>query len=220
MKILFATYGQIPQAGKLPSPFSLLQKELEQRGHQVDVLGHHPDMQRVYLISQTRSGPWTLNLQGQSVPKAPIKERVYDEVFRYYQKYLPHVHPWIRWREIERYTFELILSLFDLGKYDLIHTHDALATRAVWRVKPAIVSVRRTASARSGGGGGSHIPGQSESAVCRLRGVHGCHFLRSGHRSQRMAEKSMAGGVFYTGRAFSRDPSRNGIYPFSSMAPI
>ncbi|WNF04901.1 glycosyltransferase family 4 protein [Brevibacillus borstelensis] len=139
VKILFATYGQIPQAGKLPSPFSLLQKELEQRGHQVDVLGHHPDMQRVYLISQTRSGPWTLNLQGQSVPKAPIKERVYDEVFRYYQKYLPHVHPWIRWREIERYTFELILSLFDLGKYDLIHTHDALATRAVWRVKPSHV---------------------------------------------------------------------------------
>ncbi|MEJ8546307.1 glycosyltransferase family 4 protein [Brevibacillus borstelensis] len=139
MKILFATYGQVPQAGKLPSPFSLLQKELVRRGHQVDVLAHYPDMQHVYLLSQTKSGPWTLDMQGQSVPKTLIKERVYDEIFRYYQKYLPHVHPWIRWREIERYTFELILSLFNLKQYDLIHAHDALAARAMWRVKPAHV---------------------------------------------------------------------------------
>lgn len=136
MKILFATYGQIPQAGPLNGHLSLLQKELEQRGHQVDLLAHHPDFQEVYSLSRSRQGAWTQRLEGRSVPKAPIKERVYDEIYRYYQKYLPHVPPWIRWREIERYAFELILSLFDLHAYDLIHAHDATAARAIWRVKP------------------------------------------------------------------------------------
>ncbi|UFJ39181.1 glycosyltransferase family 4 protein [Brevibacillus humidisoli] len=136
MRILFSTYWGIPQAGKLNTSIHLLKKELERHGHQVDLLAHHPDMQQIYLVSRQPKGAFTKVMSGQSVDKAKIKQVIYSELYRYYQKYLPHVHPWIRWREIERYTFELAVSLFHLDGYDMIHTHDVISTRALWRVKP------------------------------------------------------------------------------------
>ncbi len=109
----------------------LLKNELERVGHQVDILAHHPDMQQIYLQSRDTQ------LNGKSVKKSKIKDGLFNEMNGYYLKNLPHVEPWIRWREIERYTFELCAALFDLKQYDIIHTQDIVATRALRRVKPA-----------------------------------------------------------------------------------
>lgn len=136
LKILFCTYWGIPHSDGINTYLNLLKKELEQRGHQVDILAHHPDMQQIYMLKHRSKNLFVRELSGWSVNKPKIKNVIYDEVYRYYQKYLPHVHPWIRWREIERYTFELAVSLFDLHQYDVIHSHDVIATRAMRRVKP------------------------------------------------------------------------------------
>lgn len=125
MKILLATYWYMPHVGGVNVYVNVLKKELENAGHEVDVLAHHPDMTRIYMLDSN-----------QEIKKSKIKDVVYDRVYKYYAKYLPHVSPWIRWRDIERYTFELAASYFDLTQYDLIHTQDIVSTRALWRVKP------------------------------------------------------------------------------------
>lgn len=104
---------------------NLLKDGLTKEGHHVDILAHHPDMDKIYLLTT-----------GEYVHKEQIKEVVYRKVLNYYNRYQPYVEPWIRWREIERYTFELIATLFRLDQYDLIHAQDIVSTRALARVKP------------------------------------------------------------------------------------
>ncbi|GAB7055250.1 MULTISPECIES: glycosyltransferase [unclassified Paenibacillus] len=124
-KILLATYWYLPHVGGVDVYVRLLKEQLERAGHQVDVLAHHPDMAHYYLVNG-----------GEMVEKWPIKSVIYDKVMRFFQRFLSHVDPWIRYREIERYCFEVAASLFDLKQYDVIHTQDIISTRALSRVKP------------------------------------------------------------------------------------
>lgn len=125
MKILLATYWYLPHVGGVNKYVNLLKKELELLGHEVDILAHHPDMTHYYLVNKN-----------EKINKMKIKAVVYEKVNQFYQRYLPHVDPWVRYRDIERYTMELTAVLFDLDQYDLIHTQDIISTRALWRVKP------------------------------------------------------------------------------------
>ncbi|CAH0345483.1 glycosyltransferase family 4 protein [Bacillus sp. CECT 9360] len=133
MKILLATYWFMPHVGGVNEYVNLLKKELELLGHEVDVLAHHPDMVDYYLVNGDKK-------EG----KMKIKAIVYEKVNQFYQRFLPHVEPWVRWRDIERYTMELCAVLFDLDQYDLIHTQDIISTRALWRVKPKHVPLIST----------------------------------------------------------------------------
>ncbi|MNZ53191.1 2-deoxystreptamine glucosyltransferase [compost metagenome] len=99
----------------------------------MDVLAHHPDMAHYYLVDG-----------GKMVNKWQIKSVVYEKLIQYFQRYLSHVDPWIRYREIERYCFELAACLFDLEQYDIIHTQDIISTRALSRVKPASTALVAT----------------------------------------------------------------------------
>ena len=126
MKILFATYWYLPHVGGVDVYIRTLKEELENRGYHVDVMAHHPDMAHYYLVGGDKK-----------VAKWPIKQVIYDKVFQFYQRYLPHIDPWVRWRDIERYCFEAAASLFNLEQYDIIHTQDIVSTRALSRVKPA-----------------------------------------------------------------------------------
>lgn len=130
MKILLATYWKIPHLVGVFTYIMTLKKQLEQLGHQVDVLGYHPDFNRLHMIS---SDP---ERNGKSVYKSKIGDFVYLAVDEYLQKHFPHVDPWIRWNEIEQYFYELASSLFDLNQYDIIHSQDIISTRAISRVKP------------------------------------------------------------------------------------
>ncbi|WP_051289915.1 glycosyltransferase [Paenibacillus massiliensis] len=133
LRILIVTYWYLPHVGGVDVYVRLLKKELEQQGHTVDVLAHHPDMAHYYLTDGSHIED-----------KWPIKEVVYERLMPLYQKYLPHIQPWVRYREIERYCFELAASLFNLKQYDLIHTQDIISTRALSRVKPASTALVST----------------------------------------------------------------------------
>lgn len=151
MRILFACYFELPHYGGLSRYVDTLKRELEEHGHQVDILSHHQGMQKIYKFSY-RPNKFGWAVTGREIDKstncqehtATIKDVIDHQVYQYYEQNLPHVDPRIRWREIERYTFEVAASLLDLSEYDLIHTHDILSTRALWRVKPADVPLVAT----------------------------------------------------------------------------
>ncbi len=126
MKILLATYWYLPHVGGVYNYMTQLSRYLESQGHHVDIMAHHPDMQKIWMMST-----------GRFVEKAKVKDYVYEQVLGFYQTELPMVDPWIRWREIERYTYEISAALLGVNNYDLIHTHDIVSTRAIARVKPA-----------------------------------------------------------------------------------
>jgi glycosyltransferase involved in cell wall biosynthesis len=143
LKILFVCYFELPHYGGLSRYVYTLKKELEDHGHHVDILAHHPGMNKIYKFNYIPN-EFGWNLVGAEIDKTvndhpehpSIKDVIDHQVFRYYENELPHVDPRIRWREIERYTFEVAAALLNLNDYDLIHTHDILSTRALWRVKP------------------------------------------------------------------------------------
>lgn len=125
MKILFATYWYLPHVGGVNNYVQQLARHLESEGHHVDILAHHPDMSKIWMMTD-----------GRYIEKAKIKEYVYEQVLGFFKRHLPLVDPWVRWREIERYTFELCASLLGISHYDLIHTQDIVSTRAISRIKP------------------------------------------------------------------------------------
>ncbi len=125
VNVLLATYWYIPHVGGVDTYIGLLKKRFEKLGHHVDILAHHPDMTKIYMVNT-----------GETLEKSKIKDIVYDKVYEYYEKNFPRVDEWIRWREIERYTYELASVAFGLRRYDIIHTQDIVSTRAIHRVKP------------------------------------------------------------------------------------
>jgi glycosyltransferase involved in cell wall biosynthesis len=136
MRILLATYWCLPHVGGVDTYVRTLKKELEEHGHHVDVLAHHPDMDKIYLVNYGRHDELDGAFTDKIIEISKIKNVVSNQVNHYYQTYLPHVNFWIRSAEIERYTFELATSLFNLNDYDVIHTQDIVSTRSLWRVKP------------------------------------------------------------------------------------
>lgn len=125
MRILLSTYFYLPHVGGLSTYVDTLKQGLEQLGHEVDVFAHHPDMAHYYMSNN-----------GRKLKKSLIEERVHGQLSAYYEQHMPHVEHWIRWRDIERYCFEIAAASFGLESYDLIHTQDIVSTRALWRVKP------------------------------------------------------------------------------------
>jgi glycosyltransferase involved in cell wall biosynthesis len=125
MKILLVTFWYLPHVGGVNTYLQVLKEELEKRGHQVDLLAHHPNMNEVYLLTQDRS-----------VNKKPILFPLYDMMIDYFEQEMPHLDDWARFREIESYVFELSALLLGLDDYDIIHTQDVISTRAISRVKP------------------------------------------------------------------------------------
>lgn len=124
LRILLATYWPLPHVGGVSAFVDLLAQELRARGHLVDILGHTPDMQQIYMANT-----------GRSVEKKPIKDYVYETMIHFFESQLPLVDPWIRWREIERYTFELCCLPFGVQNYDVVHTQDIVSTRAIARIR-------------------------------------------------------------------------------------
>ncbi|MCL6627261.1 glycosyltransferase family 4 protein [Alicyclobacillus shizuokensis] len=133
MRILLATYWYLPHVGGVSTYVYNLKNELERMGHEVDILAHHPDMQKYYMPNS-----------GRYFEKSKVKDLIYEKVLGFYNQQLSQVDSWIRWREIERYSYEAAATVFGLTKYDLIHTQDIVSTRALWRVKPKHVPLIAT----------------------------------------------------------------------------
>jgi glycosyltransferase involved in cell wall biosynthesis len=142
LKILLACYFSLPHVGGVNSYLETVKSELEEHGHQVDMLAHRQDMKSIYKYSylphefgRTVSGG-EIDKSTNHHKKQTIKDVIDNQLYQYYEQNLPQVDPHIRWREVERYTFEIAAALLKLDGYDLIHANDILSTRALWRVKP------------------------------------------------------------------------------------
>ncbi|MGE5590004.1 MAG: glycosyltransferase family 4 protein [Bacillota bacterium] len=133
MRILFATFWTFPHTGGITTYMKALKSGLESMGHHVDVLAHGP--QRRYL--RLSDGSFHLN-------KDAVTAAVRHSVEAYCRRHAPRATPFVRDREAARYSLELAASRLDLGRYDVIHTQDVIATCALARVRPRHVPVVAT----------------------------------------------------------------------------
>lgn len=124
VNILIATYSAYPRVGGRSTYIRGLMNELEHRGHRVDLIAHAPGLCEIYQSS------------GRRVDKQPIREQVVPIVDRYFDRHFPSATDWIRWREIERCTFETAIRRFNLTDYDIVHAQDILSARCLYRIKP------------------------------------------------------------------------------------
>ncbi|MFC4768601.1 glycosyltransferase family 4 protein [Effusibacillus consociatus] len=125
MRILLATFWVLPHVGGVNTYLQVLKKGLEERGHKVDILGTHPGMNHVHLITDNRR-----------VKKQDILFTLNDTMVDYFQQELPGVDNWVSHRYIERQVFELASALIGINDYDVIHTQDVISTRTFSRIIP------------------------------------------------------------------------------------
>lgn len=131
LKILLVTYSAYPRIGGRSTYMSLLMEKLNEMGHEVDLLAHKPGLNEIYIVGK------------KEVNKLKIRQRVEAHMDGALRKKYPHLTPWIRWRELERYVFEAGISSFDLSSYDLIHAQDIFSSMACTRLslsQPVIAS--------------------------------------------------------------------------------
>ncbi|MDA8345940.1 MAG: glycosyltransferase family 4 protein [Thermaerobacter sp.] len=129
MKILLATYFGLPHVGGINTYVEFLRAELERRGHAVDVL------HRGYMESDPTDWHW-LRSDG----------RITDDHWsrHYVEDHLPACDPWIRQHALRRYGFEIAARHLGIADYDVIHTQDSVAARAIARVLPTGVGLVAT----------------------------------------------------------------------------
>lgn len=122
MKVLMATYWALPHLGGVWPYITEVSNRLRALGHEVDIMGNHTDGQH-YHLNQT-----TLFHYGHAHPMLDRKLSVEKQPLLY-------KHPWIELYEKSRYSMELALAYFGLGKYDVIHAQDVLSLAAIRRVR-------------------------------------------------------------------------------------
>ncbi|AET56980.1 glycosyltransferase [Paenibacillus terrae HPL-003] len=123
MKILLATYWPIPHLGGV-WPFMLqIKRRLELLGHTVDLMGNGPDIPKYHIVFENRE-----LLKEQLLPMLNTKLN---------ETAVPVLHQdsWVQTVEKDRYCMELAAAYFGVEQYDVIHTQDVIATRALSRVK-------------------------------------------------------------------------------------
>ncbi|MFB9329628.1 glycosyltransferase family 4 protein [Paenibacillus aurantiacus] len=126
MKILLATYWLIPHVGGVWKFMSQIKEHLEAMGHEVDLLGNSPDYKKFHIVNR--------GLELSKDKLLPLLDSKLDAA----KSPLLHLgpHEIIRQYEIDRYCMELSAAYFGLDGYDVIHTQDVFAARAISRVKP------------------------------------------------------------------------------------
>jgi len=101
-----------------------LKKQLEGRGHTVDIFGNGPDhIQKYHMVNQNRD-----LFKAHILPLLKIKlnNRAYPGFSS---------QSWLYTAELDRYCMELSAAYFGLDSYDVIHTQDVISTLAMSRVK-------------------------------------------------------------------------------------
>ncbi len=127
MRVLLVNYWGVPRVGGITRHLLVLKQGLEARGHQVDILSPEPGKEvawktRYLYLTDRRF----------AVDKEPITRLVQDKIAPLYED----IDRSIVTREVNRYTFELAASLFDLEQYDIVHAHDVITARTIARIRP------------------------------------------------------------------------------------
>lgn len=122
MRILLATYWQLPFVGGVSAYTEQLKQKLESLGHEVDVMGNGID--RYHIIHNYRA-----ILKEKIMPMLRAKLNPNAVPLLHQNEYILHA-------EFDRYCLELSAAYLGLHKYDVIHAQDILSSRALSRVKP------------------------------------------------------------------------------------
>jgi len=125
MKILLASYFDLPHVGGLWTYVRQLEARLRELGHDVDIFARGSDPASYRMLTD-----------GRSVEASKMIDPISRNLTAYYEKERPDIPEWVRRREIERYAYEAAAIYFGLGDYDVIHAQDIVSSRALWRVKP------------------------------------------------------------------------------------
>ncbi|PZD93269.1 glycosyltransferase family 1 protein [Paenibacillus sambharensis] len=123
MNILLCTFWAVPHVGGVWNYMQQLKRELEARGHTVDMMGHGPHNSKVHNVTRNQAIQKSVLL--------PLLEKKLDRA------HYPQLQdPVIRFYELERYCFELGAACIGVEGYDIIHAQDIFAARAIRRIKP------------------------------------------------------------------------------------
>ena len=122
MNILLSTFWKHPVTGGSAMYIEQLKQGLEKKGHKVEILAKHPNLNGYYLVN---SGTY-IDLN-----------KLNNVVSSCFNRYFPSNNPMYQNTEIAHHCFELAASLLNLEQYDLIHTQDIFSTRLLSRVKPS-----------------------------------------------------------------------------------
>ncbi|WP_312755556.1 glycosyltransferase family 4 protein [Rummeliibacillus suwonensis] len=124
MKILLATYWNVPHLGGVWNYMQQLKKSLEERGHEVDLMGYGEENTIVHKVNT-----------GEKVEKSKLLPFLQAK-FPLYMYPNVYTNKLVEFSEFHRYLFELGATYLGLEKYDLIHTQDVISTASIKRVKP------------------------------------------------------------------------------------
>ena len=124
MKILLATYWNVPHLGGVWNYMQQLKKSLEERGHEVDLMGYGEENTIIHKVNT-----------GEKVEKSKLLPFLQAK-FPLYMYPNVYTNKLVEFSEFHRYLFELGVTYLGLEKYDLIHTQDVISTASIKRVKP------------------------------------------------------------------------------------
>jgi glycosyltransferase involved in cell wall biosynthesis len=124
VKILLATYWNIPHLGGVWPLMCQIKEKLESLGHEVDLFGNCEDGSGYHIVNK--------NLV---IKKEKLLPLLYTQLNHVNYQIL-HVDERVFYQEIERYCMELAAVYFGLDNYDIIHTQDVISTRCLSRAKP------------------------------------------------------------------------------------
>lgn len=119
MKILLATFWEIPHVGGVWNYMVQLKGQLELFGNEVDLLGFGKDYQFVHVVNQNRV--IERDLFTKQVEQA-FPTTVIDYVVHYYEEHM--------------YVYELAAKTLILDQYDVIHSQDVFSTIVLNRIRP------------------------------------------------------------------------------------
>lgn len=125
LNILLATVFSLPSFGGLNTYVEMLKKELEAKGHTVDILAKKPKTKQLHLVGSS-----------QRMELSVVKNEIWHPLNRFYTRHFPQMNRMLWQREMERYIFELASASFNLRQYDVIHTQDVISARSLSRIKP------------------------------------------------------------------------------------
>ena len=124
MRILLATYWELPHIGGVNNYVNQLKKGLEQQGHQVDI-----------FCQQLGGKAYCILNKNLILEKSKVFPLLNAKVNHSIGQHFPMIGAEAKKSEIEQYCFEVAAAYFDLESYDIIHTQDIISTRSFARIK-------------------------------------------------------------------------------------
>ncbi|ANY66216.1 hypothetical protein BBD42_06870 [Paenibacillus sp. BIHB 4019] len=125
MKIGLVSYWCIPYTGGVSTYVLALQKGLEERGHEVDILSHNQSGLHYHIVNK-----------GKSIDKQTFLTPIMKQIGIRFNMKSRNYDAWLAAMEGERLAFRQALTTFTLTKYDVLHAQDVISATAVSEIKP------------------------------------------------------------------------------------